>query len=122
MPKMRFWTDEEREAILSGEKVVSQDEIFEIVRRPIIAQLDQIMNMRVHGVVFGRGKFNNRGAGKTVDKDGNVTYEQEFLPIKDRMTQANELVKLLLATTKGKGGDGDLTPDQLLGDAGMISA
>lgn len=96
--KLNYWTSEEREAILKGAKQVSNDDVDEMIQRPILAHLDELMNMRVHAAVYGKGKFNVHGLK---DENGdNKPAPEQIIPIKDRLSLANELIKLLLLAQK----------------------
>lgn len=116
-----IFTDDDRAAILNGERQLTSEEVLNIIMRPILAELDRIVKMQVKAVAFGKGKFNNSGipTGKKDEKGFDVT-EPEIVPIKDRMVHAEKLIKFVMeGMGKIGGGDQDKSADDLLKEMGM---
>ena len=115
--KLTYWTNEERKAILLGTKKATTEDVNEIIQRPILAHLDELMNMRVHAAVWGKGKFNKKAIK---DENGTVIPSgTEVIPIKDRMGLAKELINLLLVAQKRIPPEDATETEQLQRDLGM---
>jgi len=111
IPKKGF-TNEEREAILNGEKDVSQSDILEYWRRVLLSNAPEIIHLVMKMAIHGKGKFGNVGipTGK-IDEKGKPIYELEQLSIKDRQANLKWLATLLL-TPQSQGGLADTEKSQ----------
>lgn len=103
----------ERKDIREGRLQIQSDEILEIVRRPIIADLDRIVRMLVRVAADGFGKFNNRGAPQVNDK-GDTEFIEEHIPIQQRIKVGLDLIKFLTDRNVANS-DAGLSADEILG-------
>ena len=85
---------EQRAQIREGKLKVNPEEIMDIVRRPILAELDRIVRVLVKAAAFGQGKFANRGQAME-ENEPDVKFVDEHIPIQQRLKLGLDLIKFV---------------------------
>lgn len=92
--KHERFTADQRNDIREGLLKVDPEEVMDIVRRPILAELDRIVTVLVKAAAFGHGKFANRGQA-VEEEDGHIDFVEEHIPIQQRLKLGLDLIKFV---------------------------